>query len=265
MELFDTHCHVDLDAFTPDRAIVLESARDAGVRQILVPAVTADRWPSLLQLCAQERGLYPALGLHPLYLAQHTARDISSLEEQVRQNRPVAIGECGLDFFDKNLDRKRQIQLFRVHLELAEAVRLPLVLHVRKGHHEVLAMLNEYSLQGGICHAFNGDMSQAGKYIDQGFKLGFGGTLTYPNAVKIHKLARALPPEAMVLETDAPDMSLHPQRSERNEPKYLRSIAGVLAKLKNMETTELAKITTDNARVVLAIHASTQRRAGNRP
>lgn len=241
MELFDSHCHLDVAEFDADRAAVLARARAAGVGQMVVPAVTAAGWPDLLALCRGEAGLYPALGLHPIYLDSHRDADIDELRRRVATENPVAIGEIGLDFFVKGLDRERQQWLFEQQLLIAEAFSLPVLLHVRKAHDPVLATLKRMKFaHGGIAHAFNGSAQQAQHYIDLGFKLGLGGMVTYERSTKIRALAATLPLESIVLETDAPDMSPVAHHGERNSPEYLPEVLQALAELRGVAAAELA-------------------------
>lgn len=241
MELFDSHCHLDVAEFAADRAAVMARARAAGVARMVVPAVDAAGWPALLELCRHEAGLYPALGLHPIYIDIHRDEDIAELRRLVAAEKPVAIGEIGLDFFVKGLDRERQQWLFERQLAIAGEFSLPVLLHVRKAHEPVLATLKKVKFaHGGIAHAFNGSLVQAQHYIDLGFKLGFGGMLTYERSTRIRALARELPLEAIVLETDAPDMSPVAHHGARNSPEYLPEVLQALAELRGIGTEALA-------------------------
>lgn len=253
MEIIDSHCHLDVEAFDDDRQAVLARARRGGVTAIVVPGIDAERWDKLWSLCAGEPDLYPALGLHPMFVDHHRDEDLDNLKSLLSERRPVAVGEIGLDFFLKTLDRDRQQNLFEAQLELARDAGLPVILHVRKAHDEVLATLRRFGVPGGISHAFNGSLQQAGKYIDLGFKLGFGGMLTYERSHKLHKLARSLPLDAIVLETDAPDLTVAQHRGQRNSPEYLPFCLNALARLRNQDPEVVAQQTTFNAREVLQL------------
>lgn len=253
MTLFDTHCHIDVDAFDEDRDLVLSEARTAGVRDILVPAVRRRTWSALIELCDDDPQLYPALGLHPVYLAEHAMADVDALNDAVAAKRPVAIGEIGLDWQIKDLDRDRQQRLLEAQLAVAETHRLPVVLHVRKAHDPMLNTLKRFRLPGGFCHAFNGSLQQAARYLDGGFRLGFGGMLTFERSAHLRRLARDLPDEALVLETDSPDMTVASHRYERNSPAYLPEVLQTLATLRGTDPVEMAATTTRNARAVLGL------------
>jgi len=250
MNIIDTHCHLDVADFEPDRNDVLERCRALGITQIIVPAIESATWPNLLKLCS-EKGLYPALGLHPVFINQHHADDIQKLEQLLETVTPIAIGEIGLDFYLKELGQKQQLTLFEAQLTIAKSHNLPVILHVRKAHDQVLQLLKKVKVKGGFCHAFNGSFQQAEQYIALGFKLGFGGTLTYENSTKIHKLAKELPLDSMVLETDAPDMVVESHRGERNSPEYIIESLNALARIRNVAADVIATQMTKNANDVM--------------
>ncbi|MCB1925347.1 MAG: TatD family hydrolase [Gammaproteobacteria bacterium] len=253
MHLFDSHCHLDVEEFDTDRAQVLHAARAAGVAELMIPAVKRATWQSLLDFCAGDDRLYPALGLHPVYLSEHRLADVDALAEAVARVRPVAIGEIGLDWYVRELDRERQQQLFEAQLAVAEANRLPVILHVRKAHDAMLQTLRRFDLCGGICHAFNGSEQQASQYIDKGFCLGLGGMITFERSTRLRRLAIQLPLDSIVLETDAPDMTVASHRFERNSPAYLPEVCTTLATLRKMDPADIADQTTRNARRVLSL------------
>jgi len=246
MNIIDTHCHLDVADFDPDRNNVLERCRVLGVTKIIVPAIESATWSGLLSLCSKE-GLYPALGLHPVFINQHHADDLQKLEQLLEAVTPIAIGEIGLDFYLKELDQQQQLKLFEAQLNIAKAYNLPVILHVRKAHDQVLQLLKKIKVKGGFCHAFNGSLQHAQHYIDLGFKLGFGGTLTYENSTRIHKLAKELPLESIVLETDAPDMVVESHRGERNSPEYIIESLNALARLRGETADVIATQTSKNA------------------
>lgn len=255
MELIDTHCHLDVPEFAADRAAVRQRCGSAGLVGIVIPAIHANGWPDLLALCADGSAigpaLYPALGLHPVYLDRHRETDIAALERAVADSRPVAIGEIGLDHFVRELDPARQQTLLDAQLEIARSAALPVLLHVRKAHDAVLATLRRLPPVGGIAHAFNGSPQQARQYLDLGFKLGFGGMLTFERSAKLRRLAAQIPLDSIVLETDAPDLTVAAHRGERNSPEYLPDVLAALARVRDADPGELAARTTANARAAL--------------
>ncbi len=260
MEIIDTHCHLDVAAFNPDRAAVLQRARANGVVGIVVPGIEASGWDRLAALCAGEPDLFPAFGLHPVMIDTHRDSDLALLESRLAGQRPLAIGEIGLDFYIRDTDRERQQALFEAQLVMARDAGLPVILHVRKAHDAVLSTLKRIRVPGGTAHAFNGSLQQARQYSELGFRLGFGGMLTYERSVKLRALAQALPLEALVLETDAPDMVVARHRGERNSPEYLPDCLTALAGVRDEAPAAVAERTTANAREVFGMsHASNDR------
>ncbi|WP_119153111.1 TatD family hydrolase [Caldimonas tepidiphila] len=260
----DTHCHLDAPEFDADRTAVVQRAKAAGVHRIVVPAVLPDGFGATRAAAHLCEGAY-ALGTHPLYVVQAgedaAARLALELDAAHEDERLVAVGEIGLDFFVSGLDRERQQALLVEQLKLARAHDLPVLLHVRRSVDAVLAALRRVRVPGGIAHAFNGSMQQARAFIELGFKLGLGGAMTFERALQIRRLAADLPAEAIVLETDAPDIP--PQwlyrtageraagQGSRNEPSELPRIAQTLAALRGWTLPETAERTADNARAAL--------------
>ena len=165
----------------------------------------------------------------------------------------VGVGEIGLDFYDKGADREAQLAMFEGQLAIAREHGLPVILHVRKAHDEVLGLLHSAGVRGGIAHAFNGSRQQAGKYIEMGFKLGFGGMLTFERSRKLRELARGLPLDALVLETDAPDMTVSRFRGQRNSPEYIPLVLEAMASVRPEAADRIAAATTRNAVEVLGL------------
>lgn len=255
--LIDTHCHLDAAEFNPDRDVIAESAQKAGISGIVVPAVTRNNFDDVIALSRQHTNCAYALGIHPMYVDAAEFDDIEVLERYVRESAPVAIGEIGLDFFltnprDNPQNIQRQKDFFVAQLKIAQQYQLPVILHVRGAIDDILKELRKVKLPGGIAHAFNGSFQQAQQFIALGFKLGFGGAMTYDRALHIRELAKKLPLEAIVLETDAPDIP--PEwmgKTGRNSPLELPRIAQVLADLRQLKITQVLDITSANALKVL--------------
>lgn len=251
--LIDTHCHLDFPVFDGVREQLVARARQAGVGGIVVPGVSAQHWPRLLRLCAAPSEgvpLYPALGLHPCFMAAHQQADLEQLQQLVHRHRDrlVAIGEIGLDFQIEDADRQAQIELLGAQLRIARAAQLPVLLHVRKAHDQVLKLLRQLRLpRGGIVHAFSGSEQQARQYAQLGFKLGFGGAISYARATRLRRLAGELPLAWLVLETDAPDMPLSAWRGEPNCPQRVAEVAQIIADLRRQPLARVAQTTTDTA------------------
>ena len=250
MDIIDSHCHLDFEEFDGDRESVLENARNQGVSGFIVPGVKKATWQPLISLCDQYSDVHYALGMHPMFMSDHALKDIAELEELVSANNPVAIGEIGLDFYESASDKEDQLAIFEQQLELACNVNLPVILHVRKAHEEILKALKKFPVCGGVVHAFNGSLQLAQRYQEHQFMFGFGGMLTYERSSKLRSLAQALPLSTIVLETDSPDMTVVQHRGERNSPEYLSYCLQALAEVKSVSAEEVAAITTDNARKV---------------
>ncbi len=257
MELIDTHCHLDLQEHFQQFEAELARAHAAGVKTIILPGVVQAGWKRLMQLCNCSQGVFGAPGLHPLYLAYHHPHHLQELEELVNGNgskRAVAIGEIGLDYYPENVDRTAQQELFEQQLQIAETARLPILLHVRKAHDQVLATIRrKHFAQGGIVHAFSGSYQQACAYSKLGFGIGICGTITYDRALKIRKIATQLPQESLVLETDAPDIPLAGHRGENNHPRFLPEVLETLASLRKEPGEVTAGYTCANARRILRL------------
>jgi TatD DNase family protein len=256
MMLIDSHCHIDFEQFAPDRAEVLSRCLQHHVDKIIVPGVIAKTWTHLLDVCQQSEQLFPALGLHPMFMAQHQAQDITLLIDYIDTYQPIAVGEIGLDFYIPGHDKPSQITLFEQQLKIAADHDLPVILHVRKAHDQVLLLLRKYPLKGGIIHAFNGSQQQAQLYIQLGFLLGVGGAISYDRATRLRTLFAELPLSALVLETDAPDMPLQGQDKTRNSPEFIPHILAALATLRSdpsESTGVIAHATTDNVQTLFAI------------
>ena len=247
MKIIDTHCHLDLAVFDHDREQIINNCNRIGIDKIIVPAIDRKGWKNLITICDQYKKLLPALGLHPVFIDEHSMDDIDLLDEYVDKYKPVAIGEIGLDFYIKDTDKEKQKKYFEMQLVIAEKHNLPVILHVRKAHDTVLNILKTKKITGGSCHAFSGSIQQARKYIEMGFKLGFGGTLTYPNARKIHQLAKEISLEDIILETDAPDMTGYKHKGKRNQPDYITDTLKSLANLKQIDQDIVADLTSKNA------------------
>ena len=265
----DTHCHLDAPDFARDRAAMRERARDAGVVHCILPAVEIANFAQVAALAHTQGDSY-ALGIHPLYVKQALDADLQTLDRQlaasVNDPRLVAVGEIGLDFFVPELCssplRERQEYFYMEQLKLARKYGLPAILHVRRSADRLLRGLRAVAPVGrpwsGIAHAFAGSTQQAAAFTELGFKLGFGGAVTFERALQLRRLAASLPLETLVLETDAPDIPPHwlyrtaAERTAgaeqgRNQPAELPRIAAVVAGLRDMSPDQLARATLANA------------------
>ena len=247
----DTHCHLDAAEFDADRAGVAAAALAAGVARIVVPAIERANFGAVASVCRDYAGCAAAFGIHPMYVAGAREEDLAALREMLDKNNAVAVGEIGLDFFVPERDEQMQEIYFVEQLKIARELDLPVILHVRRAIDAILKHLRRNPVRGGIAHAFNGSRQQADEFIKLGFKLGLGGTITYPRALRIRELAATLPLDAIVLETDAPDIPPQWLERGRNQPAELPRIAAVLAELRGISVEEVARATTANATAVL--------------
>jgi TatD DNase family protein len=245
--LIDSHCHFDHREFDRDRRDAWERARDAGVMAQVVPAITAVDWGRVKETCDDFPDLYPAYGLHPMFCHVHRDDDLQGLRRWIEQEKPVAVGECGLDFYMDNPDRERQLELFEAQLDLAREFDLPVIIHARRAVEQVINCLHNRSGITGVLHSYSGSLQQAGQLVEMGFLLGFGGPLTYPNASRLPQLVAKLPLESILLESDAPDQPDSRHRSQRNEPAYLPIIQRRMGEIRGESPDIIATQTTKNA------------------
>jgi TatD DNase family protein len=252
MQLIDTHTHLDFPDFDADRSELLARSRAAGVERLVVLGVYRDNWQRLWDLALAENGIHAAFGLHPVYLEQHRAEDLDVLRDWLQRlaghPKLCAVGEFGLDYFIESLDRERQQALFEAQLALAVEFGLPALLHVRRAHAATIATLKRFRLpRGGVIHAFAGSYEEAREYLRLGFRLGLGGAPTWPQALRLRKVVAQLPLEAIVLETDAPDMAPAMYAGLRNSPEHLPAICTALAELRGETPEALAAASSRNA------------------
>jgi len=251
----DTHCHIDFDIFNKDRNDILPSCQAANIHRVIVPSVKSNRWENTLRVCNNNPMLTPALGLHPFFLSEHKKNDIALLEDYCKKGKLAVIGEIGLDYLilkqqaidqkNKDLNKSLQLFFFEEQLNLAKKYNLPVLIHARKSHQDIIQLLKKQTPLKGIIHAFNGSEEQAKQYIDIGFVLGFGGAFTNPKAKHLQHLVKNLPLSSMVLETDAPDMLpffvAKNEKEQRNTPENIVGIFEhfVLLRIENSSEIEL--------------------------
>ena len=249
--LIDTHCHLDAAEFDVDRERLMAEKVGSGGTAMVVPAVERANFGAVASVCREYPGCAPAYGIHPMYVERASREDLAALRTTLAHEPAVAVGEIGLDRHIEPRDEQIQEYYFVEQLKIAQAFDLPVLLHVRRAIDAIIAHLRANKVRRGIAHAFNGSREQAEQFIRLGFKLGFGGALTYPGSRRIRELAATLPLEAIVLETDAPDMPPVWRQGKRNSPAELLPIAQMLAELRGMTLSELAAATTVNALEVL--------------
>jgi TatD DNase family protein len=248
MQLIDSHSHFDDASFDADRSQALQRAHAAGVLEQVIAGVKAAWWPRIRQLCLDYPELHPTYGLHPMYLQDHQPAHLQSLRDWVSREQPVAIGECGLDFYIDDPQPQPQQFYFEAQLELAREFDLPVIIHARRAVEEVINTIRRFPGSRGVLHSYSGSEQQARRLIDLGFMMSFGGPVTYERANKLRKLIQALPLEAILLETDAPDQPDSQHRGERNEPAYLAAVLHTISQLRREPIERIAEQTRENTR-----------------
>ncbi|MGN2250091.1 TatD family hydrolase [Frateuria sp. GZRe14] len=245
--LVDSHVHIDDASFDTDRAQVLACAAAAGVRQMIVPGIDAESWPRIDALCQGHEGLYPAYGLHPLFLSRHRPEHLRLLRERLGHSTAVALGEIGLDFYVEELDRDVQQHYFEEQLALAGELGLPVIVHARRAVEEVVLALRRFPALRGVVHSFAGSEQQAERLYEMGFMLGIGGPITYPRAKRLRRLVSDMPIDCLLLETDAPDQPNAGRQGTRNEPVRMLETLQAIAELRGETPEAVAAATTANA------------------
>ena len=263
--LVDSHCHLDMEQFDADRAAVLERAQARGVSMIVNPGIDLVHCRQAIALADRHPQVYAAVGIHPNSSADFGEQTLTQLRELVDHPKVVAIGEIGLDYHWNTVSRRQQAQAFRAQLDLAAALGLPVIIHNREASTDLAQILQEWAASArtrnsplaertfwGVLHAFSGDAALAHAAYDWNFALGLGGPITFKNARALHELAPQLGLDRLMLETDAPWLSPHPLRGQRNEPAYVALVAERLAELLGLPVEEIAARTTAVARSIFA-------------
>lgn len=236
--MIDTHCHLDLVVRKKNLPQVLKEAKLAEVRAMIVPGINLNNWPEIEQLAHEHSDVYFALGFHPLFIEENWKQGAEKLLERIPQalasKKCVAIGECGLDFYFGREQESQQKMLLAEQVRIANQFQLPVILHCRKAHQDMISLLKQHRpLYGGVIHGFSGSYQQAMDYINLGLKIGVGGVISYERAQKTRATIAALPLESLVLETDAPDMPLSGYQGQINEPKMVNMVLSSLIVLRN--------------------------------
>lgn len=254
----DTHCHLNFSNFQEDLAKTLERAWECGVNRILIPGTDLETSQQAIGLSERFPGLYAAVGIHPNEGATWTADTIQQLRILARHPKVRAIGEIGLDYYRDRLTRSKQKEILKKQLELAAEMNLPVVLHNREAITDLWPILSDWknylhhvdsqlSCNPGVLHSFDGSHEDAMSAIDEGFKIGIGGPVTYKNAQAQQQLVMKLPLSSVILETDAPFLAPHPRRGQRNEPANVLIIAQKIASLQGIPVETVAQATSKNA------------------
>lgn len=247
----DTHLHLDASEYDSDRLVVVQRARELHVTRFVIPAVGAFNFDTVKALAHSIEGAVYCLGIHPIFVDRAKEDDLFILKQEIQESihdpKFAGIGEIGLDGFVPGLNWEKQVQFFNAQLKLARDFDVPVVMHVRKAQDPVLKGLRVYKPRSGIAHAFNGSFQQADHFINLNMRLGFGGACTFTRALQLRRLASELPENAIVLETDGPDIAPEWINRQRNAPEHLPRIAQTIAELRGVSLTELSQQSQRNA------------------
>lgn len=246
--LFDTHAHMDDHAFREDRDAVLTGLREKGVALVMNPGCSLESSRNAVALAQRYDFVYAAVGSHPDAADEVDEQVLEAYRQLSRHEKVKAIGEIGIDYHYEDIPRQLQLKAFRLQLELARELGLPVIVHERDAHEDGLALAKEFRDVGGVFHCFSGSAQMAKQLVDLGWYIGFTGVLTFKNARRAIEAAQAIPIERIVLETDCPYMAPEPYRGRRNDPGYLFRMAQQLAQIKQMDVEEIHKITLENGR-----------------
>jgi TatD DNase family protein len=247
-QLIDSHCHLDFKAFDNDRAEVLQRALDQNISDIVIPGTEKKHWDRVRILSESSPNLHACYGIHPYWVDQHDKQDISELENYIGMHRPVAVGECGLDFRPHQADKQTQSAFFEAQLAIADNQRLPVVIHSVKATEPVTQCIKKFKNLSGMIHSFSGSMEQAQQLIALNFMISISASVTFDNAKKTRAVASSIPLTSLLLETDAPDQPDQEHRNERNEPAYIINTLKAIAEIRNDSPEAIARQTSINAR-----------------
>lgn len=253
--LIDTHVHLNVQAFDEDRHEVIERARENGIRRMINVGFNRETIPSSIALAEQYDFIYSTVGWHPTDAKDMTQDDLAWIESLCRHEKVVAIGEIGLDYYWDTSPKDVQARVFREQIRLARKLGMPIVIHNRDAHHDVVQILREEKAAevGGVMHCYSGSWETAQMCLDMNFYISFGGPVTFKNAKQPKEVLEKVPLERLLIETDAPFLAPHPYRGKRNESSYVRLVAETAAQIKGISLEELAEITSKNAVSIFGI------------
>jgi TatD DNase family protein len=260
MELIDSHAHIDFPHFAEDRDAMLQRAREAGVQALLAIGTGPgpEKLDAALSYAEQHDWIYTSIGIHPHEAKEATPQHFDQLARLAQHPKVIAWGEIGLDYFYDHSPRGVQADVFRTQMDLAHAAKLPIIIHCRDAWDDCLALIEQHwqpTGLGGILHCFTSTLAHAKRGLDMGFLISFAGNSTYPKAQTIRDVAKELPLNRILIETDAPFLAPQPFRGKRNEPAYVTEVAKTLATVRNLPAEELAATTASNFRQFFGIAA----------
>ena len=253
MKLIDTHAHLDFEKFQENLDEVLENSKAVGVEKIIIPGVTLEDTPKIINLIEKYENLFGAVAVHPSEAKGWQAEYYEILKEYAQHDKVIAIGETGLDYYWDKTFKETQQHVFRRHLELAEELNIPVIVHDREAHDDVLEILKEFPEVKGVMHCFSGNVEFALECVKIGYYIALGGPVTFKNAKDPKEVAKQIPIEKLVLETDSPFLAPHPYRGKENNPSKIILVAQTIAEIKGISVEELGEITSRNAEKLFGI------------
>lgn len=249
MMLFDTHAHYDDERFDEDREQLLSSLTEKGVGLVVNPGITLETSRMAVEMARRYDHVYAAVGIHPENCHDFVPQQIEALRELAKEEKVVAIGEIGLDYYwEENPPRELQQEVFRAQLALAQELDLPVIVHDREAHGDTLQIVQEFSGVRGVFHCYSGSPEMAQELLKMGWYLGFDGPITFKNARRAPEVAAVTPLDRMLIETDSPYLTPVPYRGERNDSTYVHLVAEKLAQWKGISAEEMEQITWDNGK-----------------
>ncbi|MGX5174037.1 TatD family hydrolase [Aliikangiella sp. IMCC44653] len=248
--LVDSHCHLDqldLSGFNGSLDVALQAARDSGVGQFLCVAINVDNQNAVIQIAEQHKDVHASVGIHPLYTKGQNI-DLDYLLKQAQHKKVIAIGETGLDYYYDKESKEQQLALFRTHVQASVETGLPLIVHTRDAREDTIQMLKSENAQksGGVLHCFTESLAMAEEAMALGFYISFSGIVTFKNATELREVARQIPADRILVETDSPYLTPAPHRGKPNSPRHVTDVARFLAEVRGEDFDTLCKQTTEN-------------------
>lgn len=253
IQLIDSHCHLDFEVFDKDRSDVLQRAKDNNICDIVIPGTEKAHWDRIKLLCKKYPQLHACYGLHPYWVNTHNKHDVEKLKLYIDSNRPVALGECGLDFRPQQADKKTQLYFFEAQLDIAADRQLPVVIHSVRATEVVIQSIKKINKLHGMIHSYSGSLEQAKQLVDLNFYISVGSSVTYNNAKNIKQVVKEIPLTSLLIETDAPDQPDKKNKGKRNEPAYILNTVKAISEIRGESVDMIAKQTTINAKKLFSI------------
>ncbi|MFC4403563.1 TatD family hydrolase [Gracilibacillus xinjiangensis] len=254
--LFDTHVHLNVSQFDEDREEVIARAKEAGVEYMVIVGFDHETIPKAIELAEAYDYIYAAVGWHPVDAIDMTDKELNWLKELASHPKVVALGEMGLDYHWDKSPKDVQKEVFRKQINLAKKVNLPIIIHNREATEDIISILKEENARevGGIMHCYNDSVDYVNDCLEMNFYISLGGPVTFKNATFPKEVAKVVPEDRLLIETDCPFLAPHPNRGKRNEPAYVKLVAEKIAELRNVHYNELSEKTTENAKRLFGIN-----------